>query len=1044
MSSAGGEIATVAESINKLLAEICDADYQWECPRRFSAFAERLDLLLNQFFKSTAAAAGELPTSAQTALRGIAADISKANLTLNSYRTRSKIYVLINCQTLCDALLDCSTSIARWLALLQSSLAESDSESADLRRKTADLSSEMQLAQFKVTENEERVYSTLQKEVLGRQSTKAVQSAIIMDLARALGIESDNHGELARQIELLKKDMTGTVSPSDRRISVCLGRIFDNWSVEPRTVSKSSDPDFEEDAHIQPFKSFICPLTKQVMKDPVVLESSQSYERAAIQYWFDRCADDGREPTCPVTGRVLKSLKINPNLGLAGAIDEWISRNIDIQIISAVQHLSEEPASAELISNEIKNMHRISDEHPSKLYKVRNAGLVPLIVRLLRDSSSEIVGPGTRSRVLMTLLNMAKDEESKNIMIEEGVMRLAIHSLIGNLKEEGEFALKLLLEFSSDEHYCTKLAIEKGALLLLTSIAGDTDNPSLANLAEEILKNIEKVETNIQHLAAAGRFQPLLNRLCEGSLDVKIEMASMVGKMALANNGKEQIARHGARVLVKMLSSDFARLASLQALHNLSSLDDNTVILVDSGVLSALTTIIFSDDLEVKNPLSDIKELAASTLGNLVSKPGHWESPVPGKEGNSLLSEHTVHKLLQLLAHSGPKNQLAFLCILSGIASSPRAEVVAFHIKSGNGVPIVVSFLGHSEAEHRLHAFRLASVLSENVEQALAHELRSANKLTFLKEKVLDEDASNDEKALAASILANIKLSHDEVKRMFDASLIRWIVGALKEQKTSSSRGSFRRSSSLVEGLLGLLVHVSRSSDPDILNGVKENNLMAIFRDVLCISSRSRSKQLAAQGLRYLSETVPSFVAAQPTKPQPSKGFFFPLNFVCCREPPLPAVCPVHNAGCDEDNTFCLLKGHVVKPLVELLRDDSSRVQKAAVEALSTLVSSPHNLKQTVQELDQLGVVQELMSLFGTLRPGVLQEKVIWMVEKILRVESEAQAYSTDQGFVKCLVDAFKYGNANTKRLAQDSLTNLKQLSGVAGKNSCQHRGRFS
>lgn len=159
---------------------------------------------------------------------------------------------------------------------------------------------------------------------------------------------------------------------------------------------------------------------------------------------------------------------------------------------------------------------------------------------------------------------------------------------------------------------------------------------------------------------------------------MKIEMASMVGKMALANNGKEQIARHGARVLVKMLSSDFARLASLQALHNLSSLDDNTVILVDSGVLSALTTIIFSDDLEVKNPLSDIKELAASTLGNLVSKPGHWESPVPGKEGNSLLSEHTVHKLLQLLAHSGPKNQLAFLCILSGIASSPRAEGTNF------------------------------------------------------------------------------------------------------------------------------------------------------------------------------------------------------------------------------------------------------------------------------------------------------------------------------------------------------------------------------
>ncbi|KAF3779042.1 U-box domain-containing protein 44 [Nymphaea thermarum] len=675
MSSAGGEFATVAESITKSLAEICDSDYQWECPRRFSTYAKRLDLLLNQFLKSTAAAAGELSPSARTALRGIAADISKANPALATYRTRSKIFVLINCQTLCDSLLNCSTSIARWLALLHSSLTESDSDSADLRRKMADLSSEMQLAQFKVTENEERVYCTLQKEVLGRHSTKAVQSAIIMDLARALGIESDNHGELARQIDLLKKDMTGSVTPSDRRISVCLGRIFDNWSVLPRTVSKGSDPDFEEDADIPPFRSFICPLTKEVMKEPVVLESSQSYERTAIQYWFDRCVYDGREPTCPVTGQVLKSLKLNPNIGLAGAIDEWINRNIDIQIRSAVQHLSDDPSSTELISNEMKNMYRISEEHPSKLYKVRNAGLIPLIVRLLRDSSSEIVGPETRTRVLMTLLNMSKDEESKHIMIEEGVMRLTIHSLIGHLKEEGQYALKLLLEFSANEHYCTKLAVEKGALLLLSSIAGDTDNPSLANLAEEALKNIEKLEINIQHLAAAGRFQPLLNRLCEGSLDVKLEMAAMVGKMTLANNGKEEIARHGAKVLVKMLSSEEdARLASLQALHNLSSLDDNAVILVDSGVLPLLTSILFSDDLDVKSPASDIKELAAWTLGNIVSKPGHWESPAAGKEGNSVLSEHTVHKLLQLLAHSGPKNQLAFLRILSGIASSPRAE----------------------------------------------------------------------------------------------------------------------------------------------------------------------------------------------------------------------------------------------------------------------------------------------------------------------------------------------------------------------------------
>lgn len=93
---------------------------------------------------------------------------------------------------------------------------------------------------------------------------------------------------------------------------------------------------------------------------------------------------------------------------------------------------------------------------------------------------------------------------------------MAIRSLIGSSEKEKESAVKLLLEFSSDEAYCTKLASEKGALVLLSTMAGNLEHPALSNLAEEALKLMEKVEDNVQHLAAAGRFEPLLNRLREG------------------------------------------------------------------------------------------------------------------------------------------------------------------------------------------------------------------------------------------------------------------------------------------------------------------------------------------------------------------------------------------------------------------------------------------------------------------------------------------------------------------------------------------------
>jgi hypothetical protein len=35
-----------------------------------------------------------------------------------------------------------------------------------------------------------------------------------------------------------------------------------------------------------PYKSFFCPLTKEIMNDPVTICSGQSYEREAIEKWF--------------------------------------------------------------------------------------------------------------------------------------------------------------------------------------------------------------------------------------------------------------------------------------------------------------------------------------------------------------------------------------------------------------------------------------------------------------------------------------------------------------------------------------------------------------------------------------------------------------------------------------------------------------------------------------------------------------------------------------------------------------------------------------
>lgn len=361
---------------------------------------------------------------------------------------------------------------------------------------------------------------------------------------------------------------------------------------------------------------------------------------------------------------------------------------------------------------------------------------------------------------------------------------------------------------------------------------------------------------------------------------------------------------------------------------------------------------------------------------------------------------------------------------------------MATHIKSGNGLKSIIQYLEHPEVEHRTYAFRLTRILSERFGQDLAYELKPFDKLAFFKDKILNNQSTDGERSDAAGTLANIPLSEEEVTTLLEPSFIKWIVITLKNQQSSFNGRSSRPISSMVEGLLGLLLHFTKGVNPETLAMFKELRLMSIFWEQLNFPSKARVKQLAAIGLKHLSEAGRSLCGGDSGPPTP-RGFCASLVFLCGKPPPETSTCPIHNAPCEDDSQLCLLKSNCIKPLVDLLSDEDTNVQIAAVEALSTLIiDNSKTFKRAVDELEHQGVVDAVVVLFTEVRPGVLQERTIWMVERILRVDGHSHRYSLNQSLVRALVEAFRHGNTNTKRHAQEALTNLKQLSGVSGKAS--------
>ena len=66
-----------------------------------------------------------------------------------------------------------------------------------------------------------------------------------------------------------------------------------------------------------PTSAFVCPLTCDIMDDPVVLSDGVSYERRAAAEWCAACSRS------PVTGEALVGGVVVPNTVLRAAIQRW-------------------------------------------------------------------------------------------------------------------------------------------------------------------------------------------------------------------------------------------------------------------------------------------------------------------------------------------------------------------------------------------------------------------------------------------------------------------------------------------------------------------------------------------------------------------------------------------------------------------------------------------------------------------------------------------------------------------------------------------------
>ncbi|KAH1075580.1 hypothetical protein J1N35_027908 [Gossypium stocksii] len=92
--------------------------------------------------------------------------------------------------------------------------------------------------------------------------------------------------------------------------------VFSWRKKKPRGFNGDKKKELEIPRH------FLCPITLDLMKDPVTLSSGITYDRESIEKWLD----DGNF-TCPVSNQVLRSFDQIPNHSLRIMIQDWCVEN---------------------------------------------------------------------------------------------------------------------------------------------------------------------------------------------------------------------------------------------------------------------------------------------------------------------------------------------------------------------------------------------------------------------------------------------------------------------------------------------------------------------------------------------------------------------------------------------------------------------------------------------------------------------------------------------------------------------------------------------
>ncbi|KAK3023272.1 hypothetical protein RJ639_044243 [Escallonia herrerae] len=553
------------------------SDYRLPVKRQYSNLARRLKLL-TPMFEEIRDSKEPVPDESFRALVSLKEALESARELLRSGSEGSKIHLVLEREEIMNRFHEVT-------ARLEQALSGISFESLDITDEVKE-QVELVLAQFRrakgrVDTPDVELYEDLltlynkSSEAAAdpgvlRRLTEKLQLTGIADLTQEslalhemVAASGGDPGESIEKMSMLLKKIKDFVLTENPNIDSPLGEkcITSSCSGQASTDGNRKTPLIPDD--------FRCPISLELMKDPVIVSTGQTYERSCIEKWLE--AGHG---TCPKTQQTLANTTLTPNYVLRSLIAQWCEAN---GIEAPKRPSSSRPSKAtsacspadrakietllcKLTSGNPEDQRSAAGEirllakrNADNRVAIAEAGAIPLLVGLLSTPDSR-----TQEHAVTALLNLSICEDNKGSIVLSGAVPGIVHVLKKGSMEARENAAATLFSLSVvDEN---KVMIGgSGAIPPLVMLLSEGTQRGKKDAATALF-NLCIYQGNKGKAVRAGLVPTLMRLLTEPQGGMVDEALAILAILASHPEGKTAIgAAEAVPVLVDVIGNGSPR-----------------------------------------------------------------------------------------------------------------------------------------------------------------------------------------------------------------------------------------------------------------------------------------------------------------------------------------------------------------------------------------------------------------------------------------------------------------------------------------------------